>query len=75
VLQFLQSFTLTVNHSSITIITTHVFSGEKGGLTVDFAAGGTIIRTAHQKQTLGDQLCDSIQGNKSYDTTTHSYIN
>jgi hypothetical protein len=72
-LQFLQSL-----HFGRKPLTNHdqsqlMYLVGKKWITVDFAAGGTIIRRAHQKQTLGDQLCDSIQGNKSYDTTSHAW--
>jgi hypothetical protein len=48
---------------------------------VNFTAGGIIIcRTHHksfnrrQEQTIGDQLCDGLQGNESCDATSHAQL-
>jgi hypothetical protein len=50
---------------------THIFIMKKLDNNKNFAAGGIIIRRAHhnsslqrQEQTLGDQLCDGLQGSK-----------
>jgi hypothetical protein len=34
-------------------------------------AGHIIIHSQIQEQTLGDQLCDGLQGSKSCDATSH----
>jgi hypothetical protein len=50
---------------------THVFSVKKADNSANFTADG-IINHRTQEHTLGDQLCDGLQGQESCDATSHT---
>jgi hypothetical protein len=58
---------------------THVFSVKRADNSTNFAAGMIINGRTHyksltwrQEKTIGDLLCDGLQGNESCDTTSHA---
>jgi hypothetical protein len=57
---------------------THVFSIKKADNSTNFAAGRIQNRRTRdnslqrQEQTLDNQLCDGLQGNKSCEATSHA---
>jgi hypothetical protein len=56
------------------------FSEKKADNSASFVAGGIMNRKTHrnsffkEKNTLGDQLYDGLQGNESCDTTSHARV-